>query len=734
MWKKLAFGLLIVMMVALACATIIERECGTATARDMVYHSMPFVLLWSGIAVSGAVVLWQYRVWHRLPVLMVHVALLLILCGAGISRFTATEGKMQLREGERGDCYVDERGTVHSLPFAVTLGAFRIEHYAGTQLSMDFVSSLMLTEGADTTMVQVSMNHIAAHRGYRLYQMGYDASGHGTVLQVSHDPWGIAVTYCGYALLGLSMLALLVWRRGKWRALWHHEALRGGAVVVLLMSLLPIQAGETAPRVLPAPTAGAFATLRIMHNNRVCPFNTFAREFTAKLYGNPHYAGFTPEQVVTGWMFYYDDWAAQPMIKVKSAEVREQLSLVGKYASLDDCYDRTGGYRLQPLLNDAMLGGNATDLRGVMEMQEKLQLIQSLAAGRALRVFPLVDSVGRGSWYAPVADDLPGDIDTDRWIFMRQGLNYLNELVARGDWEGTKQFVEKLEKYQQKECGDNLPTTIAAELTYNRLTDVCRVAAMLLATLGLVAFMLVARAVGRGLNVSSLLRHGVMVVAVAATLLLTITIALRWRVSGHVPLSNGHETMQFMAWVTLVFTLCLTRRSSLLPPMGLLTAGLSLLVSTMGQSNPSITPLMPVLHSPLMSIHVAVIMLAYSLLALLMLCGAMALLLRRHEAAVVRLHVVGQLLLLPAVALLGAGIFIGAVWANVSWGSYWTWDPKEVWALITLLVYSLPLHDKSLRPFSRPRFFHAYMVVAFLSVLITYFGVNFVLGGMHSYA
>lgn len=169
-------------------------------------------------------------------------------------------------------------------------------------------------------------------------------------------------------------------------------------------------------------------------------------------------------------------------------------------------------------------------------------------------------------------------------------------------------------------------------------------------------------------------------------------------------------------------------------PFGILTAGLALMVASFGESNPQITQLMPVLASPLLSIHVAVIMIAYSLLAFLMLGGLMALLVRRDQAMVERLHIVGQILLYPAVFLLTIGVFIGAIWANTSWGTYWSWDPKEVWALITLIIYALPLHGQSLPVFRKPLFFHGYCIAAFLSVLITYFGVNFILGGMHSYA
>ena len=189
-----------------------------------------------------------------------------------------------------------------------------------------------------------------------------------------------------------------------------------------------------------------------------------------------------------------------------------------------------------------------------------------------------------------------------------------------------------------------------------------------------------------------------------------------------------------MSWLSLLMMLCLAHKFTMCLPFGFLISGLTLMVALMGETNPSITPLMPVLQSPLLSIHVAVIMMAYALLAFLMLNGVMALALRHNAQQVQRLYVVGQMLLVPAVFLLAVGIFVGAVWANVSWGSYWSWDPKETWALITLVVNAMALHTKSLPCFFRPVFFHAFCVCAFLSVIITYFGVNFLLGGMHSYA
>ena len=217
---------------------------------------------------------------------------------------------------------------------------------------------------------------------------------------------------------------------------------------------------------------------------------------------------------------------------------------------------------------------------------------------------------------------------------------------------------------------------------------------------------------------------------------LSVAYALRWYISGRIPLGNGYETMLFMSLAILAVAVVVSRRIAVVLPFGFLLSGFTLLVSFLGQMNPQITPLMPVLQSPLLSIHVSVVMMAYALLAFTMLCGVTALLqCRRHDVEQVEiLAVLSRLMLYPAVFLLAAGIFIGAVWANVSWGKYWSWDPKEVWALITLMVYAVPLHRSIFLRTDKPVVYHLYMVAAFLSVLMTYFGVNYFLGGMHSYA
>ncbi len=207
-------------------------------------------------------------------------------------------------------------------------------------------------------------------------------------------------------------------------------------------------------------------------------------------------------------------------------------------------------------------------------------------------------------------------------------------------------------------------------------------------------------------------------------------------------MANGYETMLVMAWIIILLSLLLYRRFHIIMSFGFLMSGFFLLVSHISQMDPEITHTMPVLSSPLLSAHVSLIMMAFALLSLTFICGLTTVVLRfvkkqapkRFEEQAVSLQVLSQLFLYPAMATLGFGIFIGAIWANVSWGTYWGWDPKETWALITMMIYAVALHGGSLPLFRKPLAYHIYMVLAFLSILMTYFGVNYFLGGMHSYA
>lgn len=727
--KRISFIGLWLMVIVLAAATVIEKISGTEFARAVVYDSWPFFALWSVVAACGLAYVLRSKM--PVPTLLLHLSLALILVGAAVTWLFAEHGKIRLEQGRASTECTRADSTTFQLPFSLTLNDFKIDYYPGTSAPMDFVSELSVDEGGHAEKGLVSMNKILTHNGYRFCQNGYDPQSNATILSVAYDPWGIGVTYAGYALLLLSCVWLLVDKNGRFRRLLRTSALKGGFVVALALSA---STSWASPRVLPENVAERMSDIVIMHNDRMSTFQTFARDFTKKLCGSNSYKGFSAMQVVTGWMFYYDDWKHEPMIKIKSREVRHLLHTDEKMVSLADFISPTEGYLLDAEMKRVMQGDQSADAKGVQQTDEKFQVATMVATGSAIKIFPLRYK-NQLLWYSQVSQDIPQDIDENKWIFVNKGLNYLNELVVKQDWEGCEKFIDKFKAYQRKEAGAEMPSDmhLKAENLFNSL-DYTMVIGVLSVLIGALFFFYLARMAAKGKAPNTKLFLDLYGVGVAFFLFLTAYLGLLWYVAGHIPMSNGPETMLLMSWLSLLVMLCLAHRFTLCLSFGFLISGLTIMVAMMGDTNPAITPLMPVLQSPLLSVHVAVIMMAYALLAFLMLNGLMALSLRNHAEQVKRLYVVGQMLLVPAVFLLAVGIFVGAVWANVSWGTYWSWDPKETWALITLIIYAMALHTKSLQWFTRPVFFHAFCVCAFLSVLVTYFGVNFLLGGMHSYA
>lgn len=744
--KRTAFSLLGILLLILTIATILEKIYGTDFVNEYIYSSVPFVILWGVTAITSLLYIIKSKL-HRQPVIfLLHLSLLFILAGAFTTWIYGEQGTMRVRQGEQQTSFTDSKGISHQLPFSITLNQFEIIYYKGTLAPMDFISHISVADKDCHRQIQgkVSMNHIFSYQHYRFYQSGYSEDNEGSVFSVSHDPYGIGITYAGYTLLLLSTVFFFFSPQSRFRQLLKSPLLHRSLTVILLLFAFSLnsnflKANSTSPKVLPREVAEHFGDLYILYNNRICPLQTFARDFTVKLYGSSSYKGLTPEEVLTGWLFYYDSWKNEPIIRIKSNEARKLLEIEGNYARLKDYISTINEYKLEKMMNHIRSGEQVTDKRGIEEADEKFNIINLVCTGAMMKIFPCRNIAGKTlEWYSQ-SDQLPQDMDNDKWVFIRKSMSYVNEMIVMKKYNDACLLLEKIKKYQQKECDGLLPADnkFKAEKIYNQF-DYSKSVAMACICIGLICFIYYCHCMASQKRTS---RKAIIILNILLWIVFTYlsaAICLRGYVSNHLPLSNGFETMQFMAWCTLLLTFLLQRKFAMLLPFGFLLCGLTLMVSMLGESNPQITQLMPVLQSPLLSIHVVVIMIAYSLLAFIMLNGVTAVILHQSQKEckeqIERLQIISQIILYPAIFLLVIGIFIGAVWANVSWGRYWGWDPKEVWALITMLVYALALHPRSLPWFHRTMFFHVFCITAFITVLITYFGVNFLLGGMHSYA
>ena len=481
-------------------------------------------------------------------------------------------------------------------------------------------------------------------------------------------------------------------------------------LIIILHCVLCTMHSQTT---LPRDVANEFGNLLVYHNNRICPLQTLARDYTIKLTGKTSYKDFSAEQVLLGWFFYYDEWRNEPMIKIKGKDAQQTLGIEGKYASFND-FSSPEGYKL-----------TGTQGKNFSAADEKYNLIMMNLTGSLLKIFPHNNALI--NWFA-LNDNLPADMPQAEWLFIRKSMNLVAEYIAHSQYNEAIDLIRKIRRYQETQLGTLAPskTRITAERIYNHL-NFNRPLAMALMTIGILLYVITI--------ISNKTPRWSWFILTPTVIYLLFAVVLRGYIAGHFPLSNGFETMQFLAliaslmpFLTLLFKQQ-KNNSLFLIPNSILICGIALMVATMSELNPRITLLMPVLQSPLLSIHVMVIMISYTLFALILLNATTNLIKNNYE-----LCNINYKLNIFALFLLTAGIFIGAIWANVSWGRYWGWDPKEVWALITMLIYSLPLHRSSLKIFQNPRFLNWYYIFAFLSVVITYFGVNFILGGMHSYA
>ncbi len=735
--KNLILVVATAIILILITATIVESSKGTAFVRQHIYTSAWFVVLWAALAVVAAVyiVLRKNKSNISTSVLLVHASFMVILLGAFTSWNMAESGTIHLRQNETTSTMKDEEGKTKELGFEVSLKNFNVVNYPGTDAPMDYVT--MLT--ANTQEIKVSMNNIGSFNGYRFIQSGYDSDMQGTTLGVYHDPWGIGITYTGYALLFISLITTMVSKKTRMRHLYRKALSLQGAKAWAVTALLAVSSFATSANAqemvkIDGDIADDFGKICVLYNSRITPINTVATSFVTKLCGKPTWDGLSSNQVFAGWIFDVPYWETVKMIEIKEKKAQELLGINGKWASFDDFWDNYNNYKLDAPLKKAYKDGDTKLQKQLRDADEKFNIIRMLYGGEMLKMFPYAGKQGHIQWFAPGQPLGNLKLDEKELVFIKKSMDYLAESIITGDKARAEEIAKKIYSYQHVRGKAVVPTKfrIYTETFYNK-TNAQRLPVMLYLTLSLVLAIVSTLSLDNKKQKKTRLVSSVLtwVMLIHTTLLL----ALRWFVSGHLPMSNGYETMQFMAWATLIVTLVMQKRFLPIKQFSPLLSSFALLVAMITDGNPQITQLMPVLQSPLLSVHVMVIMFSYALFGLTALIGLQGLIAhhRKQEEKEQQLAALSQFLLYPAVALIAIGIFIGAIWANVSWGRYWSWDSKETWALITMLIYSAPLHA-DIKWLRKAQHMHIYMLLAFLSVLMTYFGVNYFLSGMHSYA
>ena len=691
---------------------------------------------------------------NKIILFLLHFSFLVILLGAFITFTTSKKGTIHLRLEEPVNTFMNtKKNTPEILPFNMILTDFQVIYYPGTKTPSDYISHLKIRYNEKEIIGQVSMNKIFSQNGYRFYQSGYDKDLKGTLLMVKTDKYGLPITYCGAILLLFSMIIFFFSKNTEFRKLLNHPVLKKGVMILFFLIFMNgIMAQDTnngvvlkttnlhelGINVLPQKIAQELGEVQILYRGRICPVQTFAKDFILKLYEKPTYRSLNPEQILLDWLLYPEKWEHEKIIKIKDKEVRKILGINGKYASFADFFT-DGKY---DKLAEFATKMHPKSKKGIIAVNEKIQLIFMLQTKTLLTVFP--QRVGKELlWFSP-ADVLPENLPENEKLLIKGYFELFRQYAEKNDMENIELMLNKLKLFQKKKAGDVLLSSgkIKAERFYNNL-NITRPIAFMNLFLGIFTMFYFLGKIYKN-SKRSALSSRIIIIILNVFLILSIIgigilLCLRGYISGQFPIGSGFLLM--LSSCIMLLTLLFQRKFFLFLPFGFIFSGLVLFVS--GMNNPQITLLQPVLLSPLLSIHVSLIMMAYTLFGFITLNGFSAFLyiiiMRKNKPQseiqdrITQISVISRILLYPALFLLIAGIFVGAVWAEVSWGNYWSWDPKETWALITLLVYALAIHSSIFPLMRHPLFFHAYMLFAFLSVLMTYFGVNYLFGGMHSY-
>jgi len=658
---------------------------------------------------------------------------------------------------------------VYKLPFSIKLNDFIADKYPGTEKSYSsYKSKVTVDYNGKKSDADIYMNHILDYGGYRFFQSSFDPDELGTVLSVNHDYWGTMITYIGYFLLFFAMMAILFVKNTRFadlkRKLEDVKTKKSQllSILILLLSLNGFSQNDMMHSgkmnyldsilkyKVPEQQAEKFGRLVIQDNNgRMYPINTFSSELLRKVSKSDTYQGMNSDQAFISMTQFPNAWMEVPLIYVKKGNdsIRKIINLGKdeKLATFRSFFDDKGSYKLAANLEEAYKTTNPDQFqKDFIEADKKINLLSSALFGSILKVFP-VPNDKNNKWVSFLELNQKTGTDLDQ---IRNALPYYLDALAKAtkskDYTMANTMLLGLENFQKKYGKAVRPSEdkITSEILLNKY-DVFRnlfwlymLAGSLMLILTIVGIFFNKKAIKVSINALHIL-VGLLFV------LHTLGLIARWYVSGHAPWSNAYESMIYVAWATMFFTLAFDRKSKLTVASGTFVASMILMVAHLSWMDPEIANLQPVLNSYWLMIHVAVIVASYGPFTLGMVLGLVALILmlftNEKNKALMSLHIkeityINEMALTIGLVMLTIGNFLGGQWANESWGRYWGWDPKETWALISIMVYAFVIHARFV-PSLRGLFSFNFMsVLAFASILMTYFGVNFHLTGMHSYA
>ena len=643
------------------------------------------------------------------------------------------------------------------LPFSLTLNDFIAEKYPGTENSYaSFKSKVTVSGGGESFPYDIEMNHILNYQGYRLFQSSFHPDEQGTILSVNHDFWGTLITYIGYILLFGSLLAFMFVGKSQFRKLNQQlKDLQAKRVAIVLALCFSSLTTAQTPMIVPNKAhAEKFGAMLIQDDGRFKPVNTFSSELLRKLSKHDTYKGLTSDQVLLSMLLSPQAWYESDIIYVKKANdsLHRFLGVPegSKWVKPKDFFDANGQYKLAPLLKDIYNTNTPNQFqKDFKEVDQRIGLLNRALQGDIFKVFPVPNDPNY-KWISHLdyVNDSLQITDLQYKQFIKNALPayliLLQQATETGDYSKAEKVLNNIKLQQEFYSAEVLPSSakVQTELWYNQINIFEQLFQAYL-YLGTVLFIVLLWNIFIPKQIFRRLTQIGIALLWLCFILHTVGLIVRWYLSGHAPFSDAYESMIYVGWSAIGVGLFFSRRSPLTVAATAFVTAMILMIAHWNWMDPAIGTLQPVLNSYWLMLHVAVIVGSYGPFALGMLLGVLNLLLmivttrkNAHKINLIQqeLTIVNELALTVGLVMLTIGNFLGGMWANESWGRYWGWDPKETWALISIMVYALVIHLR-LIPHWRGRWAFNFMsIIAFGGILMTYFGVNFYLTGMHSYA
>ncbi len=763
---KATILLLLIYSIGLALATLVEKQMSSEAAKMLVYYSPLFIFL-QFLLVLNFILLVLRKNWFRQKkwaLLIIHFALVIIMAGALTTFLFGKEGQVHIREGERANemvMHTSKGVKTEKLPFELELVEFTLNRYPGSQSPSSFESDLKIHVDGEVRAARVFMNNVLDLKGYRFFQASYDQDEMGTVLSVNRDVAGRTITYTGYLLLLIGFITMFVMPNSRFRKLLiqlkdtREQAGRMAMISILLLlpalckgqvSASPDNVAEAVEQsVVTVEHAARFGALPVQFRGRMMPMNTFSSEVLRKIHKEQSFGSLNSDQFLLSLFAIPRMWAEVPVIAVSNEQVRMWYNLPEGHVPYAYFFDEMGQYRLLSRLQEVYhrpAGERSAAEKELINLDERVNIMYLLMNQNLPAIFPDPGDPSH-TWYAP-GDDLSHFQEKDS-LFINQTFSwYLSEVMhslRSGDWDKPDKVLDQIIAYQLENDKASLINVkkLQAEIRYNDMNIFgwSKLGYLILGALLLVVVIL------QLFNERPWLHYTALALTAGIVLVFIYHITgmgLRWYIAGHAPWSNSYETMVYIAWATVLAGLVFGQKSTITLALATLFGGVILFVSGLNWMDPQINTLVPVLKSPWLMFHVAVIVAAYGFFGISFLLGITNLSLMAFSKKslpvsyrIKELSIINNLSLMVGLVLMTTGTFLGAIWANESWGRYWGWDPKETWALITVVAYTIVTHLHMVKKWNNPWIFNLVSVVAFSSVLMTFLGVNYFLSGMHSY-